>query len=153
MEIEEKKRPSGASFPFFLYDDWSTGRLSFSQGHLILCALSPPPHTHTHTDLCFLFPPLTQLSSQVRQAHWGPWGGGTKIVIGSSVSSTALRTSHIWSSLRWQAVQRDSFIRETSSKRPRALRTSIIFISIIRCSRRRDRKSDFSFFLIVTSTK
>lgn len=48
--------------------------------------------------------PLILLRSQAGPAHQFPWGGETKIIIGSSLSLTAFCSSHIWSILRWRAA-------------------------------------------------
>lgn len=89
-------------------------------------ALHAPSSTNTYTSPYTHFPPLAHLSSQVRQAHWGPWGGETKMIIGSSLSLTALCASHIWSILWWQAVPKrlllSGVIHETSSKGSGAIR-------------------------------
>lgn len=116
MEIEEKRSQGLASWCF--YGDWSTGRLIFSQGRSIFCCVHsqhPLLRQHIHITI-YPHPPLAHLSSQVGQAHWGPWGGETKIIIGPSLSLTVHPTFDLFFGGRQQ--QRRLLNQQSSNERP-----------------------------------
>lgn len=119
LALMEKKNHAGASLLDVFYGDWRAGRLIFFfPGAFDSVLLRAPSSTNTHIAVNPLpTPRSSQLPGRATTAG-APGGGETKIIIGSSLSSTALCASHIWSILWWQAAQRGSFASKSSMKHP-----------------------------------